>query len=130
MGPTKNNARAAPCHKAGLERIEKVPKVVGPRLGVLGRLRVEVLAGAGEDVVEAVLPLGHVGIVDWALGCSARLGLGLGDGSGHFERGVLCVCGERRGMPGYLFFFFKKKNRKKLDGKKSDKNDLDLMNQR
>ena len=38
MGPSKDNARAAPRHQAGLERVEKVPKVAGPRLGVLGRL--------------------------------------------------------------------------------------------
>jgi len=76
MGLAKGHAREAVGHAAEVDGAEAAEERVVPGLGALGGLGVDDLAGAGEDVVEAGLPLGHV-VVAEGTGLGGLLG-------GHF----------------------------------------------
>lgn len=85
VGAAKDDARQAPAQQAGVDGREAAKERVEPRLGALGRLGVEVLAGAGHNVVEPRRPLGHVVVADGALLGGLLLLRG-----GHFEGGCCC----------------------------------------
>jgi len=67
VGAAEDDAGKAPAKKAGVDGREAAKERVEPRLRALGRLGVDVLAGAGHYVVEPRRPLGHVVVADGAL---------------------------------------------------------------
>ena len=81
MSLAKGDAGEAPGDQAGVDGAAAAEEGVVPGLRSLRRLGVDMLAGTGEDVVDAVLPLVEVIVVD---GTVVVLVLG---GSGHCEVG-------------------------------------------
>lgn len=64
MGFTKGHARNTASDSAKVDRVEAAEKAVLPRSRGLGRLRVDVLTRASENVIETVLPFVEVVVVD------------------------------------------------------------------
>jgi hypothetical protein len=64
MGLAKGDTGNTAGDQAGVDGGEAAKEGVVPGLGRLGRLGVDMLAGAGEDVVEAILPLVEVVVVN------------------------------------------------------------------
>jgi hypothetical protein len=86
VGLAEGNARNAASDQAGVDRAEALEEAGVPRLGLGRRLLVDVLAGAGQDIVESVLPVLEVVVVD---GTVVVL-LGSSGGSGSRGRGGHC----------------------------------------
>lgn len=87
MGLAEGNARNAACDQAGIDRVEALKETGVPRLGLGRRLLVDVLARAGQDIVETVLPVLEVVVVDGTVVVLLRSsggGSGRGRG-GHCE---------------------------------------------
>ncbi len=76
VSAAEDDARAAPRHEADVDGGQAAEEGVVPRLGGLGRLGVDVVAGAGQHVVEPRRPVAHVILVE-------RLDRLLLLGSGH-----------------------------------------------
>lgn len=70
MGLAKGDAGQAVGDQAQVDGAEAAAEGLAPGLRALGRALVDVVGGAGQDIVETVLPLGDVLVVD-----------------SHFERG-------------------------------------------
>ena len=85
MGLAKGHAGDAPRHETCVDGAEAGEEGVGPWLGRLGGLGVDVLAGPGQDVVDARLPVVHVGVAE-----RARL-LGAGSLGGGSHDVFVCV---------------------------------------
>lgn len=64
MSLAKGYARNAAGDSAKVDGAKASKEAVLPRLGRLGRLGVDMLAGTGEDIIEAVLPLVQVVVVN------------------------------------------------------------------
>jgi len=79
MGLAKGHAGDAPRHETCADGAEAGEEGVGPWLGRLGGLGVDVLARPGKDVVDARLPVIHVGVAERA----RLLGAGSLCGSSH-----------------------------------------------
>lgn len=86
VGAAEDDAGAAPRQQARVDGREAAEQGGVPRLRALGRLGVEVLAGAGQHVAPAGRPVGDVGVVD-----GARLGGVLLLRGGHCVGGGLVV---------------------------------------
>lgn len=76
----EGDAGNAPGHEAQVDRVEAPEECVGPGLRRLGRLGVDVLTGPGKDIVDARLPVVHVGVGEGA----RLLGAGVLCGGSHF----------------------------------------------
>ena len=75
----EGDAGDAVADQAEVDGAEAAEEAVVPRLRVLGRLGVDVLAGPGQDVVDARLPVVDVLVVDGPV----VVGVLGGGGSGH-----------------------------------------------
>lgn len=64
MGLAEGDTRDTAGDGTGVDGVEAAEEGRGPRLSVGGRLGVDMLAGAGKDIVEAVLPVLHVVVVN------------------------------------------------------------------
>lgn len=87
MSLAEGNARNATGDQAGIDGVEALKETGVPRLGLGRRLLVDVLARAGQDIVESVLPVLEVVVVDGTVVVLLRSsGGGSGGGrGGHCE---------------------------------------------
>lgn len=60
----EGDARNAACDQAGIDRSEAREERIVPALSIRPGLGIDVLAGPGEDIIEAVLPVIDIFVVD------------------------------------------------------------------